>query len=136
MLLAQLDIDSTYLTGGLPGLIVLGIGMGLAMPASIQTATLGVRADHAGVASAVVSTAQQIGVAIGIAVLNTLAATAATDYTTSHATTNPPSAAVLTHAQMASYTTAFWWSAAIFLAGALITAFVFRRRTRADRGHD
>lgn len=128
VMLAQLDVTSTYAANGLPGLIVMGIGMGLAMPASIQTATLGVRADHAGVASAVVSTAQQVGAAVGIALLNTLAATAATQYVTDHATTNPPAADVLVHAQMSSYTTAFWWSAGIFLAGALVTALVFRRR--------
>lgn len=135
VLLAQLDIDSTYLTGGLPGLVVMGIGMGLAMPSSIQTATLGVDPEHAGVASAVVSTAQQVGAAIGIAALNTLAATAGTDYITDHATTNPPAPDVLLRAQMAGYTTGFWWSAAIFLAGAAITALVFRQRERV-RTHE
>ena len=60
--------------------------------------------------------------------LNTLATTAATAYVTTHATTHPPSAAVLNQAALTSYTTAFAWSGTIFLAGAIITALVYRRR--------
>ncbi|HEY0117199.1 MAG TPA: MFS transporter [Cellulomonas sp.] len=127
--LALIDVHSTYAANLLPGLLVMGIGMGTAMPAAIQTATLGVRPDHAGVASAVVSTSQQVGGAIGTAVLNTLATTAATGYIATHATTNPPAPGVLLQASLDSFTTAFRWSSAIFLVGAIITAFVFRRRT-------
>ena len=126
--LTGIDVNSTYVSHVLPGLLIMGLGLGTAMPAAIQTATLGVRADHAGVASAVVSTSQQVGGAVGTAVLNTLATTAATAYVTTHATTHPPSAAVLNQAALTSYTTAFAWSGAIFLAGAIITALVYRRR--------
>jgi len=126
--LTRLGVGSTYAANLLPGLAVMGIGMGLAMPAAIQTATLGVRQDHAGVASAVVSTAQQVGGAIGTAVLNTLATTAATRYVTTHATSRPPAPDVLLHGSLTAYTTAFAWSGTIFLAGAIVTALVFRRR--------
>lgn len=126
--LSLIDANSSYASHLLPGLLVMGIGMGTAMPAAIQTATLGVRADHAGVASAVVSTAQQVGGAVGTAVLNTLATTAGTHYVTSHATTNPPADGVLLQGALTSYTTAFTWSAVIFLVGAIVTGLVFRRR--------
>ena len=126
--LSLIDANSTYAANLLPGLLVMGVGMGTAMPAAIQTATLGVRPDHAGVASAVVSTSQQVGGAIGTAVLNTLATTAATGYVASHATTNPPAPGVLLQASLTSFTTAFRWSSAIFLVGAIVTALVFRRR--------
>ncbi|MFC7765376.1 MFS transporter [Leucobacter soli] len=133
VLLAQLDVDSTYVAGGLPGLLVLGLGMGMAMPGSIQTATLGVEADHAGVASAIVSPAQQIGSAVGIAALNTLAASAAAHYVRDHAASNPPAHQTLLEAQMSSYTTAFWWSAAIFLTVAVTTAVVFHPHNKDSR---
>ncbi len=126
--LSLITTSSTYAANLLPGLLVMGIGMGTAMPAAIQTATLGVRPEYAGVASAVVSTSQQVGGAIGTAVLNTLATTAAAGYVATHATTNPPAPGVLVQAALDSFTTAFRWSSAIFLLGALVTAFIFRRR--------
>lgn len=106
------------------------MGMGASMPSAIQTATLGVDRAHAGVASALVSTSQQVGGAVGTAVLNTLATTAAAAWVTEHATTVPPSAAVLADGMMHSFRTAFWW-AAIYAAGALVTALLFRPRGRS-----
>jgi hypothetical protein len=95
------------------------------MPAAMQTATLGVDRQFAGVASAMVNTSQQVGGSIGVALLNTLAATAATDYL---AANQPITASVAAQAAIASYTTAFWWSAGIFAFGAVVTGALFRRR--------
>ncbi|WP_159791545.1 MFS transporter [Puerhibacterium puerhi] len=134
LLLGLLDSGSGYATHVLPGLLVMGAGMGTAMPASIQTATLGVDPDHAGVASAVVPTAQQVGGAVGTAVLNTLAASVATGYLTTHATTRPPAPAVLRQAALESYTAAFWAGALVFGVGAVVTALVFRRRGAIPAG--
>ncbi|WP_402469224.1 MFS transporter [Isoptericola aurantiacus] len=125
---SRLDLDSTYASGVLPGLVLLGIGMGSTMPPSIQTATFGVEGRHAGVASAMVSTSQQVGGAVGTAVLNTLAATAATAYLTDH---QPASPDVVASAALHSYDVAFTWSAGFFLVGAVVTALLFR--TRAAR---
>lgn len=69
--------------------VITGFAIGSIMPASMQTATLGVDRQFAGVASAMVNTSQQVGGSIGTALLNTLAATAATDYVSSH----PPATA-------------------------------------------
>jgi hypothetical protein len=99
--------------------------MGSIMPASMQTATLGVDRSFAGVASATVNTSQQVGGAIGTALLNTLAATAATDYVAAHA---PATEQVMADAAIHSYTVAYWWGAAFFAFGAVLAAVVFRRR--------
>jgi len=104
---------------------VLGFGMGSTMPAAMQTATLGVDREFAGVASAMVNTSQQVGGSIGVALLNTLAATAATDYLASNL---PTTAAVAAEAAIRSYATAYWWGAGFFAAGAVLAAFLFRRR--------
>jgi hypothetical protein len=123
--LTHLDLNSTYAADVLPPLMILGFGMGSIMPASMQTATLGVDRRFAGVASAMVNTSQQVGGSIGTALLNTLAATAATDYVASHL---PPSAAVAAQAAVHSYATAYWWGAGFFAFGAVLAALLFRRR--------
>lgn len=122
--LTHLGLDSTYVADILPPLLILGFGMGSIMPASMQTATLGVDRHFAGVASAMVNTSQQVGGSIGTALLNTLAATAAADYIASHL---PPTVAVAEQAAIHSYATAYWWGAAFFAAGAVMAALLFRR---------
>ena len=81
---SRLTPQSTYASGALPGLLVLGLAVGAIFAPSIGTATLGVDRGEAGVASALVNTSQQVGGSIGTALLSTTFATAARDYTSSH----------------------------------------------------
>jgi hypothetical protein len=127
--LTRLGLDSTYTANVLPPLMILGFGMGSIMPAAIQTATLGVDRQFAGVASALVNTSQQVGGSIGTALLNTLAATAATSYAASHL---PASATVAAEAAVHSYSVAYRWGAGVFLLGAIIAALLFRRRVEPE----
>ncbi|MBG6213829.1 MAG: MFS transporter [Cryobacterium sp.] len=122
--LTHLDLNSVYVLDVLPPLMILGLAMGTIMPASMQTATLGVDGQFAGVASAMVNTSQQVGGSIGTALLNTLAATAATNYVTAHL---PATAAVAAQAAVQSYAVAYWWGAGFFVVGAIVAAFLFRR---------
>ena len=123
--LTFLDGSSTYAAHILPALMVIGFAMGTIMPASMQTATLGVDRQFAGVASAMVNTSQQVGGSIGTALLNTLAATAAADYLAAH---TPVTEAIGEQAAIASYATAYWWGAGFFALGAVLSALLFRRR--------
>jgi EmrB/QacA subfamily drug resistance transporter len=123
--LTSLGLHSTYAGNVLPPLMIIGFGMGSIMPASIQSATLGVDREYAGFASAMVNTSQQVGGSIGTALLNTLAATAATDYLAAHLPVSPGVAAA---AAISSYTTVYWWGAWIFGFGAVLAALLFRRR--------
>ncbi|MFB2582742.1 MFS transporter [Herbiconiux sp. P15] len=123
--LTHLDVGAVYITDVMPPLMILGLAMGTIMPASIQTATLGVDRRFAGVASAMVNTSQQVGGSIGTALLNTLAATAAADYVASHL---PADATVAAEAAVHSYATAYWWGAGFFAVGAVIAALLFRRK--------
>ena len=125
VLLTFADESSSYAANILPALMVLGTAMGTIMPASMQTATLGVDRQFAGVASAMVNTSQQVGGSIGTALLNTLAATAVTDYLADNA---PVTEAVGVHAAIAGYATAYWWGAGFFAFGAVLSALLFRRR--------
>ena len=77
VLFAQLGVHSTYTADVLPGLLVVGLGLGLVFAPALNVATLGVDPADAGVASATVNAAQQVGGSLGTALLNTVA-TAAT----------------------------------------------------------
>ena len=125
VLLTRLDVDSSYAPDVLVPLMFMGAGMGSIMPASMQTATLGVDRRYAGVAGAMVNTSQQVGGSIGTALLNTLVASSVTGYLTAHA---PLTAAVGAEAAVHGYATAYWWCAALFAGGAVLSAIVFRRR--------
>lgn len=125
LLFTRLTLESSYAADLLPAFLVLGLGIGSIMPASIQTATLGIDGHFAGVGSALVNTSQQVGGSIGTALLNTLAATAAADYVAAHL---PVSDAVTADAAVAGYATAYWWGAGFFAFGAVLSALLFRRR--------
>jgi EmrB/QacA subfamily drug resistance transporter len=130
LMLHRLGLESTYWTGVFPWLIVLGLGFGLSVAPSFSTGTLGLPPHDAGVGSAAINTAQQVGGSIGTALLNTLAASAATAFLVGKALT--PS--TLAGAALHSYTTAFLWSAGIFTMGAIGTAIVFRSGTLSELG--
>jgi hypothetical protein len=123
--LTQLGVSSTYTTVVLPALLLTAIGLGLVFPAATNGATAGLGEDDAGVGSAMVNTTQQIGGSIGIALLNTMATSAAASYLAG----KPHTLDVAAHAAVHGYTVAFWCAAGIFALGALLAAFVLRGRT-------
>ncbi|SHN75178.1 MFS transporter [Cryptosporangium aurantiacum] len=131
--LTRLGVHSTYASSLLVPLTLLGVGMGTTMPAAMQSATLGIDRQFAGVASALVNTSQQVGGSIGTALLNTLAATAATNYLAAH---GPVSPAVAAEAAVHSYAVAYWWGAGFFATGAVLAAFLFRRRPATEVAAD
>ncbi len=117
LLFTRLDLSSNYWTDILPGLVIVGFGIGSVIAPSINAATQGVQTSDAGVASAAVTTFQQIGGSIATAVLSAFAASAATNYLVGKDAT---SHIVQAHALLDSYTTAFWWAAGILAAGAVV----------------
>ena len=128
-LLTRIGVDTAYASHVLPSLILIGLGFGLAIAPSFATATLGVPRRDSGVASAMVNTSQQVGGAIGTALLSTMAVSATTDYLAANGPQRVQQAAV------EGYTTAFWWAAAIFAVGALITGSLLRSRVRPEMAH-
>ena len=68
--LSQLHVDSSYSASILPAEILLGAGIPCVMIAAFSTATQGIDPREAGVASATVNTAQQVGGSLGVATLN------------------------------------------------------------------
>ncbi|MEV0976813.1 MFS transporter [Streptomyces sp. NPDC049915] len=127
LVLTQLKIDSSYPTQLLPAMVLLGLGMGTAFMPAMSLATQGVQPRDAGVASAMVNTSQQVGGAIGTALLNTIAASATTSYVKDHiasAAGKPQQQLVALQGMVHGYSTAIWCAVGILAAAALI-AFTF-----------
>ncbi|MCZ7431709.1 MFS transporter [Streptomyces sp. WMMC1477] len=118
LLLTRLDLDSSYATLILPAQLLLGLGMGTAFMPAMALATHNVRPQDAGVASAMVNTSQQVGGAIGTALLNTIAASAAASYVPSTKVVGDVRMLAVVH----GYTTAIWVAFGILL-GASALAF-------------
>jgi hypothetical protein len=120
--LTGIGVDSTYVASVLPALLLMGVGFGLIFAPAMSGATLGVDPRDAGVASAMVNTMQQIGGSIGTALLSTLAASA----TASYASGKQAAPDVMAQAAVHGYTTAFYWSAAIFAVAAVVCTALLR----------
>ncbi len=129
--LTGVEVDSSYASAVLPALLVMGVGFGLIMAPSIASATARVAGADAGVASAMVNTSQQVGGSIGTALLSTIAVSATTSFVAERA----PSPEVLAEAAVHGYTTAFWWSAAIFTFGAIVCALLLESGAPATDPH-
>jgi hypothetical protein len=115
LMFTGVTVDSTYSTDVLPGLLVIGVGLGLIFAPATDTATRGVDGPDAGVASALVNTGQQVGGSIGTALLSTLASSASGAYASAHRA----AADLAAQTAVAGYTAAFTWAAAVFALGAL-----------------
>jgi EmrB/QacA subfamily drug resistance transporter len=73
LLFARTPVDGNYLTDLMPPFLLVGVGVGTAFPSLMTLAMSGAGPSEAGLASGVVNTSLQVGGAIGLAVLATLA---------------------------------------------------------------
>ncbi|MFP3460008.1 MFS transporter [Arthrobacter globiformis] len=109
--LSAITVDTSYWLHLAPAMFVLALGFGLGVIALTQAAVYHVDQDKAGIASALLNSAQQIGVALGLAVLAAIAATVSA---------TPGYAGTSTGAAL----TAGYGSALLVAAGILIAAAV------------
>jgi hypothetical protein len=124
-LLGNLNAHSTYLGGVLPPLIILSAGLGITFVPATLAAVSGVSEKHSGLVSGVSTTAIQIGGAIGLAVLATIAAATTT-------TRNQAAGTAITDALSAGYTRAFQVGAVIIALAAPIALALLRLRPATD----
>jgi EmrB/QacA subfamily drug resistance transporter len=73
VLLAQASAGSTFATGILPGLVTIGLGVGMVFAPVSITAMAGIPHQHAGMASGFLMTGHEVGAALGVAVLSAVA---------------------------------------------------------------
>jgi len=116
-LYARMPADGHYFWNVVPGLALSGVGLALTFVPVMIAGLTGVEHADAGVASGLINTSRQIGGAIGLAAVTTIAATASSHYASSHAV--PAfSGPALTH----GFQVAFYALIGVALAGAAITA--------------
>ncbi|MFC7531938.1 MFS transporter [Actinoplanes sp. GCM10030250] len=119
-LLSQIPVRADYVTHLLPPMLLIS-GGGLVLPALATLGMSGARESDAGLASGLFNTTQQVGMALGVAVLSTLAASRTDGLLTAGA----DQATALT----SGYRLAFTLSAALLLTAFLIGVTVLRRPT-------
>jgi EmrB/QacA subfamily drug resistance transporter len=76
VLLAQASAASSFATGVLPGLVIIGLGVGMVFAPVSITAMAGIPPQHAGMASGFLMTGHEVGAALGVAVISAVASTA------------------------------------------------------------
>ncbi len=124
-ILSQIRTDSTYAALLLPGLVLVGLGLGTSFMPAMSLATHGVAPRDTGIASAMVNTAQQVGGSIGIALLNTIAATTTSSWIITHAASAPKlgQREFINAAAVHGFSIAIWTGAAVVVLSSVI-AFV------------
>jgi MFS family permease len=116
-----LPVHGNYLLHLLPALLVMPAGYGMTYPSAYAAATSGVPARQAGLASGLISTAQQMGGAVGLAVISAVAAS----YTAS--LTHDSGAQAVTSGYNLAMAVAAW----VTLLASVIAATVIRARRPA-----
>jgi predicted MFS family arabinose efflux permease len=133
VLAATTSVDGSYL-GVLGGLLPMAIGMGATFVTLTLVATTGVENEDAGLASGVFNTAQQVGGALGLAVLSTLA----NDRTAGILgdLTGAPTIAQQQSALVEGFQLAFIAAAVLMAVGAVLITALLRKRDveRIDAG--
>ena len=116
---SQVSVGGSYVSDLLPGFLLIGVGMGFSfVPISIA-ALAGITSTEAGLASGLINTSQQIGGALGIAILATVSTTR-TDNLLANGTER---AAALT----GGFSIAFWVAAAFAVVSLVATIAILRR---------
>jgi len=123
LLLARLPVDGSYAVDVLPALILSSLGMGAVFMPLTLVATTGLADEDQGLASGLFNTSQQIGGALGLAILSTLAASAT-------------SRAASTESDAAALVTGFHWAfagGALFVLGGLVIMLGLLRKRHVAR---
>jgi EmrB/QacA subfamily drug resistance transporter len=126
LLFARASVDGSYLSDVLPPLLVMAVGLGLTFVPLTLIATTNVKGEDAGLASGLFNTAQQVGGALGLAILSTLAANR-----TSNAldgVQGSPSAHQQASALVDGFDAGFLAGAALVALGFVLIAALIRRR--------
>jgi len=115
----QVSVHGTYLGDLLPGFLLVALGIGFSfVPISIA-ALAGVQPSEAGLASGLINTSQQIGGALGIAILSTIATTRTSDKVAEGSALHP--------ALVSGFTLAFTVGVGIAAVGILAGLLLIRR---------
>jgi EmrB/QacA subfamily drug resistance transporter len=91
-LFSRIPVDGSYVSDLLPGMVIMSIGIGAVFVAVINAANAGVPSHQAGLAAALLNSSQQVGGALGLAILSAIATSRTNGLISDHVT--PPDALV------------------------------------------
>ena len=120
LMIARITPETSYTTHVLPALLIMSSGMALVFIPLTSTSLHGVSNHDTGVASAMLNTSQQVGGSLGVALLNTVAATATTTYAASNSQLGEK---LMPFAMTHGFTVAFKFSALLLFVGAIVLFF-------------
>jgi EmrB/QacA subfamily drug resistance transporter len=120
LMLTRITPETSYVTHVLPSLLIMSSGMALVFIPLTSTSLHAVSHQDTGVASAMLNTSQQIGGSLGTALLNTVAATAASTYSAANTQLGEK---LMPYAMTHGFTVAFKFSAVLLFAGAIVLFF-------------
>jgi EmrB/QacA subfamily drug resistance transporter len=120
ILLTRITPETSYVTHVLPSLLIMSSGMALVFIPLTSTSLHAVSNHDTGVASAMINTSQQVGGSLGTALLNTISATAATNFAVANTNLGKM---VQPFAMTHGFTTAFKFSAGLLTVGAIVLFF-------------
>jgi EmrB/QacA subfamily drug resistance transporter len=126
---AHIRVQGNYWHDLFPGFVLLGLGMGATFVALTIAATSGVQPKESGLASGLLNTSQQVGGAIGLAVLAGIAASAGVRYVTHLATA--PNVLTPLAAKVHGYSAAFYVASG-FMVGAAVLATVLLKQPKKN----
>ena len=119
LLFTQVSVGGSYASDLLPGFLIIARGMALCfVPISIA-ALAGVKQAEAGIASGLINTSQQIGGAVGIALLSTIAIT--------HTENEVAAGTAVPQALTSGFQYAFWVGAGIAIVGVIASYILIRQ---------
>jgi EmrB/QacA subfamily drug resistance transporter len=123
--LAHAPVDGNYVRNVLPAFVLLGLGGGMSFVAGTITATSGVPGHLSGLASGLLTTTQQLGGSLGLAILSGVATSRALD-AARHLPANVTASNATAYAQVHGFHAAFYTGVGFALAGALVAIFVIK----------
>jgi EmrB/QacA subfamily drug resistance transporter len=125
--MSHIPVNGTFWGNVAPGMILLGLGMGATFISVTIAATSGVPPQEAGVASGLLNTSQQVGGAVGLAVLTGIATSATSKYITDLHLHGAPAHAQLTAATVHGFHEGYLIASTFGIVAALIATTVLKQ---------
>ncbi len=134
--LSHIPVDGTFWGNVAPGMIMLGLGMGATFVSATIAATSGVPHHESGLASGILNTSQQVGGALGLAVLTGIATSSATNYIANLHLMSPPTQQQLAAATVHGFHDGYLIGATFGIAASMIATFVIKQqKAKTDPSH-
>jgi EmrB/QacA subfamily drug resistance transporter len=123
---AQIRVNGTYVHDILPGFILMGLGMGASFVAITIAATNGVPGNKSGLASGLLNTSQQIGGALGLAILTGIATSSATNHL--HKLSGAPDQLAQITARVQGFHTAFYVATGFMISASILAMLLVKQQ--------